>query len=126
MTWLFIDSRERHATTFGWLGDRQVRLWPTENLLADLARRVKLSDLKTCDGICIVAGPGSFSSIRTGVLVANLLSRVYGLSLFAVRGDEAGDLTVLTDRLRHGKVAKSKYVAPEYDREPNITLPVAV
>lgn len=126
MTWLYIDSRERHATAFGWLGDRTTKLWKTENLLADLAKRIRPAELRACQGICVVAGPGSFSSIRIGVLVANLMSRIYSLTLYPVRSDESADLSVLTARLRNGEIDEASYVAPEYDREPNITIPVAV
>jgi len=133
MTWLFIDSRDRQNTAFGWLGDEPTKrgaapqLWfAGSSLIADLSRHIKLDRLRKTDGICVVSGPGSFSSIRTGVLIANLLSRVCCLPLYAVHADEAMDLAGLTDKLRLGKLKSSSYVAPEYDREPNITIAPAL
>ncbi len=92
-------------------------------------------------GIIVVAGPGSFSSIRGGVLLANLMSRLMGVPLYRVehrapldsaRGrlrtghrdgnDESLDLDVLRDQIAHGHLKPVKYVAPVYDQEPNITV----
>lgn len=75
------------------------------------------------EGICVVEGPGSFSAVRTGVLDANLLSRLWKLPLFGVRVDEAQDLDALTERLVAKSLKKKSYVAPVYDAEPNITVP---
>ena len=129
MTWLFIDSRDRQSTAFGWLGDESAkrgaspRLWSAGiSLIADLSRKIKLDRLRKADGICVVSGPGSFSSIRTGVLIANLLSRICRLPLYAVHADETSDLAGLINKLELGAFKPSSYVAPEYDREPNITM----
>lgn len=72
-------------------------------------------------GICVVRGPGSFSAIRTGVLYANLLSRLLRLPLFSISAEEAADLRRVAKRLEYGALRSASYVAPVYDREPNIT-----
>lgn len=79
--------------------------------------------LEACEGICVVAGPGSFSSIRIGVLYANLLSRLLRLQLVGVSVEEAADRNALVERLKTHAPSPSVYVAPVYDMEPNITIP---
>jgi len=83
-------------------------------------------------GIIVVAGPGSFSSIRGGVLLANLMSRLMGVPLYRVghgasgighrQTDEPIDLDELRDQIAHGRLKPVTYVAPVYDQEPNITV----
>lgn len=75
------------------------------------------------DGVCVVAGPGSFSAVRSGVLVANVLARMFGIPLHGFSTDEVEDLNDVRDRLVAGSVASQPYVAPVYDAEPNITCP---
>jgi len=124
--WLFIDTRSRETALFGWLDSQGVLkshkvAHGAPGLMSSLARSIKLADLKSSQGICVVQGPGSFSSIRMGTLVANLLSRTSGRPLFAVDASEAGDYVALAESLIRRE--PSAYVAPVYDREPNITCP---
>jgi tRNA A37 threonylcarbamoyladenosine modification protein TsaB len=81
--------------------------------------------LFSAEGVCVVAGPGSFSSVRTGVLYANLLSRLLRIPLVGVTVEEASDLDALSRRLLDTRYSKleTRYVAPIYDAEPNITVP---
>lgn len=72
----------------------------------------------------MVAGPGTFSSVRTGVLQANLLARLLRVPLVGVLAEEARDLPKLSERLWSGNLAAATYVAPLYDAEPNITVKV--
>lgn len=73
----------------------------------------------------MVAGPGSFSAIRTGVLYANLLARLLGKPLVGVRidQDQTKTLAGICQVLKEKRVPEEAYVAPIYDAEPNITLP---
>ena len=87
-------------------------------LLASFAPRTRI---RAMSGICVVAGPGPFSAIRSGVLVANILSRVYHMPLYGVSTEEGKNLDILRDRLNRGVIPASPYVAPVYDAEPNIT-----
>lgn len=79
--------------------------------------------LEACQGICVVSGPGSFSSIRIGVLYANLLSRLLRLPLVGVSVEEAAERVALMQRLKNHVPTFATYVAPVYDMEPNITIP---
>lgn len=134
MAWLFLDSHERGSSRLGWLGGprvtsneyRKLRTIPGSagQLLNELAKDRKR--LFSAEGVCVVAGPGSFSSVRTGVLYANLLSRLLRIPLVGVTVDEAGDLDALSLKLQATKLPANKalqYVAPTYDAEPNITVP---
>lgn len=119
MKLFFIDTHESGYFSFGWKGANE-KLWNyegrTRNLIYEITRQVKLEELKKADGICVVKGPGSFSSIRTGVLVANLLAKALKLKLYSLPADRDKmsdeDFKILKPQI---------FVAPEYDREPNIT-----
>jgi len=120
MRLFFIDTHESGRFSFGWIGERP-KIWDregrTRNLIYQITRQIKLNELKKADGICVVKGPGSFSSIRTGVLAANLLARTLKLKLYSLPASQgkikAADLKSLKPQV---------FVAPEYDREPNITI----
>lgn len=127
MAWLFLDSHERGNSRLGWLDEGRPRIktitGSAGRLLNELAKQRK--QLDAVDGVCVVSGPGSFSSVRTGVLYANLLSRLLRIPLVGVTVDEAGDLDALSRRLFATRSTKfeTRYIAPIYDAEPNITVP---
>lgn len=79
--------------------------------------------LNKSQGICVLAGPGSFSAIRIGVLYVNLLARLTRKPLVAVSVEESLDLGELLGHLKRKAPHPVEYVAPIYDREPNITVP---
>ncbi len=123
--WLFIDTTKSGEFRSGFLGQTvavAAGLGRSNKFLSALARRLTPQKLEALSGICVVAGPGSFTAVRTGVLVANLLARLYGKPLCGVSVEESQDLKNLAERLLAGKVKSSTYVAPEYYAEPNITL----
>jgi hypothetical protein len=128
MPWLFLDTHAPGQVRLGWLetGRRpQVATHATRahqalNHLSEIWPR----DPSKIAGVCVVAGPGSFSSVRSGVLDANLIARWLKVKLVGVSADEAEKLPVLSQRLATERGVS--YVAPVYDREPNITQPKAV
>lgn len=127
MPWLFIDTHERGVSRWGWMDTTGVELrtilGSAGQLLNAFAKERKR--LSSARGVCVVAGPGSFSSVRTGVLYANLLSRLFRIPLVGVTLEEAKDLDALSGRLLDTRYAirDTRYVAPLYDAEPNITIP---
>ncbi len=127
MRWLFLDTHVRGQAVFGWLAEEKAAVWTYEGrgngLLSALARRCAPRDIAAAQGICVVSGPGPFSAIRIGVLVANLMARTFGLPLHAVAADQAVDLQKLAASLARQEVPAVQYAAPVYDSEPNITLP---
>ena len=88
-----------------------------------MSAKIKTAELSQAQGVCVVTGPGPFSSIRLGVLAANLISRTCGLPLYAVDSQAASDRKKLGNDLAQGTVPRVEYAAPVYDSEPNITLP---
>lgn len=92
-------------------------------LLVLLASKIGLTRLKKTEGVCVVSGPGSFSSVRGGVLVANLLARFLKKPLVGILAPQAEDLPALYARLHAHEIPAQAFVAPVYDAEPNITLP---
>lgn len=130
MPWLFLDTHEPGKARFALLDqDRLPKVTEVEGrataLLPRLAKTLGSKGVADIDGVCVVAGPGSFSSVRAGVLQANLVARLLRKPLVGITVDEAADLPVLSHKLHasHHSVNRSEYVAPIYDKEPNITLP---
>jgi len=122
MSWFFIDTHAAGTIRYGWLPDEVV----TEPAHArDLLKKLPQNDqlIKRAAGICVVAGPGSFSSVRTGVLVANMLARLLRVPLIGVSVKDAERLPKLSKRMYDGSFEPSVYVKPVYDQEPNITTP---
>lgn len=126
MSWLFLDSAERgrvrlaHLPVKGRIRTRTVKRPRTNTPLA-LAGFVSPAEARSITGVCVVAGPGSFSAVRSGVLVANVVARLLNKPLVGVSTEEAKQLPALRRRLAGGELNAVSYVAPVYDREPNIT-----
>lgn len=74
-------------------------------------------------GVIVVSGPGSFSSIRTGVLYGNLFSRFLGLPMYEVKGEGELNAHAALERIKSDELKRKGYIEPVYDREPNITVP---
>lgn len=123
MDWLLLDAQAQGRCRVGWLNTSgRVTIMARCIRPAGLMRHLFVhhgSRLRACGGICVVAGPGSFSRIRIGVLQANLLARLLRLPLVGVTSHEAGDLLSVAKRL--DSWPRCEYVVPVYDREPNIT-----
>lgn len=128
--WLFIDTHAPRQNRLGWLSNRsKVSVRTYRGRPITLLRRLFVQErerLATCEGICVVSGPGSFSSIRFGVLYANLLARLLGKSLVGVPTQQSVDLSELARLLDGRTLQVQAYVAPVYDAEPNITTPRTV
>ena len=127
MAWLFLDTHQSLSSRFGWLltgaaPEIKTIQGRSPRMLTSLAR-VWSTQRKDLKGICVVAGPGSFSSVRTGVLYANLLSRFLHVPLVGVSVDDAASLSGLETIMRKRSSLPDLYVAPIYDAEPNITIP---
>ncbi|MFA6429552.1 MAG: hypothetical protein WCV84_03585 [Patescibacteria group bacterium] len=128
MAWLFLDTHATGIVRFGFLEGGAVAV-TTEALRAPaLLPQVALAlrDRPLPEGVCVVKGPGTFSSVRSGVLDANLLARWWGVPLVGVDSAEATEerLPALSSLLQtQGKEMAQSYIAPVYDAEPNITRP---
>lgn len=125
MAWLFIDTSERMRIRLAMIPARgkirQRILQGRRPIVSTLASFIKAKSIPSLGGIIAVSGPGSFSAVRSGVLVANLLSRMYHVPLYGVRVEDAWELEGLRDSLIAKRLKPMSYVAPIYDQEPNIT-----
>lgn len=129
MAFLFIDTRQTGASVVRWLDGETFETWVSEGRAQQLLAGIKahLEQIKvSLDGVIVVSGPGRFSSIRVGILYANILARWYRVPLFEAKAEDVetdDSLKVLVAAIGSGTRAASAYVAPVYDREPNITSP---
>ncbi len=124
--WLFIESVQSNFFRLGLLSGERSRLWRINRrsnyLLLSLSQHISRSRLKQIEGVCVVEGPGAFTPIRTGVLVANLLARIFKKPLIGISADLARDLPKLAESLMAKSYCPVEYVAPRYSSEPNITI----
>ena len=74
-------------------------------------------------GICVVAGPGSFSALRIGIATANALAWTLKIPVVGARKAEFKDFDELVNlasvKLKTAKAGN--IVKPHYGKEPNIT-----
>lgn len=125
MSYLFIDTSERlrirlaHIPSRGAIRERAIT--GRRRTVAVIASFIRAQSLPSLKGIVVVSGPGPFSAVRSGVLVANLLARMYHIPLYGVSVHHARNLEELRSAFLAKKIRPSSYVAPVYDREPNIT-----
>jgi hypothetical protein len=82
--------------------------------------QIKLDELK---GIAVVLGPGSFTSVRLGVVIANALGFSLAIPAAGIKADEftsTEDLfNVGIERLK--KIKKGVIAIPFYNKPPHIT-----
>lgn len=81
--------------------------------------------LESLKGIVVNSGPGTFSSLRSGIVVANTLSFGLGIPVVGIPMPDERPV-VQTAALGIIEVAKAKVediVSPEYGSEPNISQP---
>lgn len=71
--------------------------------------------------IVVVRGPGPFTAVRAGIIVANTLGWIRKIPVTGVVTDQVLD----AKKLAKVKVAQKKYrpIRPSYGRKPNITRP---
>lgn len=70
-------------------------------------------------GIVVYEGPGSFTSLRIALMVANTIAYAQGIPIVGATGDDWIKLGL--SKLRTAK--PGSYVMPEYGAEANITKP---
>jgi tRNA A37 threonylcarbamoyladenosine modification protein TsaB len=125
MAWLYINSAAPEASEVGIISrtaQKVTRISGRSHAILNTIVRIKRKHASKLEGICVVSGPGSFSSIRTGVLIANILARIEQIPLYGIRLDQAQPVSTLVAQLDAKMIAPQAYVKPEYDAEPNITL----
>lgn len=92
-------------------------------LLEDIAQVLKKakSSVRDLEGIVVVEGPGQFSFLRTGIVIANTLGFACEIPVLGVPAEERSkeDIQKLFKQLVRRK--KFRPIVPLYGREPNIT-----
>ncbi len=124
MAWLFVDTHAQGRFRYAWLEagkvlkhvEKEERAAGLLPLVAKDLTRFKIT------GVCVVKGPGSFSAVRSGVLDANLIARLLHVPLVPMSVVQGADLETVAQSLLTAATTV-EYVAPEYDAEPNITIP---
>lgn len=123
MNYLFIEAIDPKSFRVGILGLKKQTIRVVEKRShAILAEVIKITAKKKIDGVCVVSGPGSFTTVRTGVLIANVYARFMHIPLYSVDATRAMDLLETYAAIRAGTIVLSSFVAPRYSSEPNITL----
>ncbi|HNZ86442.1 MAG TPA: tRNA (adenosine(37)-N6)-threonylcarbamoyltransferase complex dimerization subunit type 1 TsaB [bacterium] len=125
---LYIDTANREFIKLALIKKQEVFLLEknvenkqSENLLKFLdkflrSKKVKLQNLKR---IIVNTGPGSFTSVRIGVVLANTLS--FALKIPVV-GTSQKEIKTKDDILKLLDLKPSReFVKPFYYKEPNIT-----
>ena len=125
---LYINTAERGRINFALIKNgevfllrKKVGIRQSENALNLLNIFLKkngfyLTDIKK---IVVNRGPGSFTSVRLGIVLANTLS--FGLKI-PLTGVYNLELKAKEDYLKLTKLKfKKDFVKPYYDREPDIT-----
>jgi len=96
-----------------------------EKLLIEIQKLFKNQKLSInkITGIIVVRGPGSFTSLRIGMVVANTLAWSIKIPVVGIKLNEYDDLKNLAEisQLLMSKAKKNYLVEPWYCKEPNIT-----
>ncbi|MBI4239659.1 hypothetical protein HY620_01570 [Candidatus Uhrbacteria bacterium] len=80
--------------------------------------------LKKLKGIVVVTGPGQFSSLRTGITIANTLGFACSLPVAGVKLADTLDAMLNSGLQKLAKLKKFRPLGAEYGQEPNITVKV--
>lgn len=135
---LYIDTTEKEKIFLAKFKDKEhwirqeikIRSFKKERLLFYIARILEDKEknisprdaLKKINGIIVVKGPGPFSSVRSGIVIANILS--YALKVPVIGVDKNflksnGTIQVILKKFKFSY--KKKFVRPYYKLQPNIT-----
>ncbi len=94
-------------------------------LINELLGKAKIKPT-ALNAIAVVCGPGSFSSLRVGVVVANTFAWALKIPIISLKADElVNERQLLKIIKKKIKNKRFKPVVPFYDKEPNITWPKA-
>lgn len=87
-----------------------------------IKRKLKAKDL---EGVVVVTGPGPFTSLRIGVIVANTLGYALNIKVVGIKATEfrSDDMLAKKGKAMLKKVKGFQIVEPFYGKAPNITKP---
>lgn len=123
-TILFVNTTESKRFFLGliknekWL-EKRIFKRQSDQLLLEIHRLLKKNNLspKDLSAIAICLGPGSFTGIRIGLTVVNILGRYLKIPLIGLKGE------ISARRVKRLFKQKKffKFLKPYYGRQPNIT-----
>jgi tRNA threonylcarbamoyladenosine biosynthesis protein TsaB len=114
---LVLHDYERVVSVQQWTAGRTL----AEGLLQRIRAFLADHDLafQQLEGLVVFSGPGSFTSLRIGAVVANTVAYAESLPIVGTNGDDW-----LIKGARRLAAGESDYqVIPEYGAEPRITKP---
>ncbi len=129
MGWLHIDTRTNGHSSVSWIEGGTIETVQVEGKAAralSVIHRLMDGRREKLVGILVASGPGTFSAVRTGVLYSNLMARLLDVPLLELSEEDAnhpGRFPGIIAEYQSGTRRPAGYVAPIYDREPNITTP---
>ena len=117
MGWLGIDTRTNGHSVISWVEGEQIETVQVEGKAAralPVIARLLERRASQVEGVLVASGPGTFSSIRTGVLYANLFSRLKQVPLIEVLEEEAppANYPKLIQEYQLGTRQAASYIAP--------------
>jgi len=125
---LYINTSQRERVEFAIIKDREVFLLQRNTGLKQSEQalflldsflkknKIKLSNIKR---IVINRGPGSFTAVRLGIVLANTLALALKISIVGIYNQE---LRSKADYLKLSGLQFAKdFIKPYYDRQPDIT-----
>lgn len=115
--WLSLPKHTVHRS-------RQIQYHGSEFLLGliDQLLTNQHASLKQLKQIIVVLGPGPFTAVRTGIVVANTLGLSTNIPVRGIRSSETLHITQLTSFNRRASGKKVFHpVHPWYGKQPNIT-----
>jgi hypothetical protein len=93
--------------------------------LVDKVFKKNKKEIEGIGGIAVVSGPGSFTAVRGGVVMANVLGNLLKVPVIGIKREEFKDEVEFL-KIGYGKMMEGKgerIVLPAYGKEPNITKP---
>ena len=128
---LFLCAQDLHRLWIGLLQDTRViemqsfAASPEEYVFQlDAFLQSHTYTLEQLEGLCVVSGPGSFTSTRVMLTIANTLRFVYQLPTYVLQNpDHLEPRELLRVSGIGSAIADGDYVATFYDRPPHITQP---
>lgn len=120
--YLCIDSQERnnHHLILFEKGKKKETNGSHPFLLVSIESFLKSEGLskKDIEGIVVVVGKGTFSSVRMAVTLANAWHYSLHIPILSISPDELSHLDICIDQLQSQK--ESGYILPQYSGPPNI------
>ncbi|MBU2236272.1 tRNA (adenosine(37)-N6)-threonylcarbamoyltransferase complex dimerization subunit type 1 TsaB [Patescibacteria group bacterium] len=82
-------------------------------------------ETKELEGVVVVTGPGPFTSLRIGVVVANTLGYALNIKIAGIKSTEfnSDDMLVKKGKALLADAKNFQIVEPFYGKAPNITKP---